>query len=976
MARPLHRPGTGRARSSVPVGIVLCTLFFATGASALIFETLWFRQAGLAFGNSVWASSLVLAGFMAGLGLGNAAAARFGGRFGNPVRAYALAEGAIGVTGVALVFALPATGAALAPMLGALAGHPALVNALRLLVAFVLLCVPSTAMGLTLPLLTRALSRPGTTFGSVLGFLYAWNTLGAVVGVLASEMALIGALGIRGAALAAGSLNLLAAGGSFWLSRRVEIDSRAGSPVDREPAAETPAPGGPAGPGEWMAGAFLAGFSVLALEVIWFRLLLLFVLGHAGAFAVMLAVVLLGIALGGLAGALWLRRRPDAPRFAASVAFAAGLACVATFAALPALAAPYASRVLAGPQEILALALPLMLPVCVLSGLFFTLAGQGLRGRVSSATAASGLLTLANTAGAVLGSLCGGFLFLPVLGMERSLFAVSLVYAAMGLLLAARRESRGRIGYASGAACLAAIVLFPFGSGRDRLIRIPQDRWMSEQLTPARPVAVREGQTETIIWFECQELGRPVSYRMLTNAWSMSGTTLASRRYMKLYVYLPAAVHPRLRRALLICYGVGNTAKALVDTESLERIDVVDISRDILSMDHIVYPDPDARPLKDPRVRVHVEDGRNFLQSTGERYDLITAEPPPPFMAGVVNLYTREYFQQLHDRLADGGIVTYWLPLHDLNGDSARAILRAFADVFEDASLWNGTGTNLMMVGTRGAAGPVPEETFRRQWSDPALAAEMARLGLERPEQLGALFIGDAEWMRAVTRDTPPLVDDDPKRLEAARATASDTADLLKEVLDTARARERFSRSPLIGRLWPAGVRAATLPYFETQDLINRFWYELLDKPAPDIEDAHAVLTRSPLKAPVLWLLGSDGDVQRLFEGADSDWLSRPDVQYHRGIGLIAERRFEEAAGAFDRAGTDPHRADTAFLLRFYALCMADRTKDAEQLAQTWLRRDLARMNLDARSIDPASLPAFWQWASRTFGVRPLPPAN
>ena len=176
---------------------LLYTVFFASGASALIFETLWFRQAGLAFGNSVWASSLVLSGFMGGLALGNALAARYGSGLKSPLRAYAIAETAIAITGVGLVSLFPVLAGALAPWFRPLIDHPWILNPLRLLIAFLLLLIPSTAMGITLPLLVRALSqrRAGSAelvdsrggpagdafFGRVLGRLYGWNTLGAIV---------------------------------------------------------------------------------------------------------------------------------------------------------------------------------------------------------------------------------------------------------------------------------------------------------------------------------------------------------------------------------------------------------------------------------------------------------------------------------------------------------------------------------------------------------------------------------------------------------------------------------------------------------------------------------------------------------------------------------------------------------------------------------------------------------------------------
>src|SRR6185503_11659685 len=164
----------------------------------------------------------------------------------------------------------------------------------------------------------------------------------------------------------------------------------------------------------------------------------------------------------------------------------------------------------------------------------------------------------------------------------------------------------------------------------------------------------------------------------------------------KLYVYWAMAMHPEARRALLVCYGVGNTAKALVDTRSLHSIDVVDISRDVLALSSVPYPPPAASPLTDPRVRVHVEDGRFFLSTTDQEFDLITAEPPPPMNSGVVNLYSREYFALLRSRLAEGGVVTYWLPVTQLSPAGAKSIARAFCDVFDDCSLWTGGGGDWM----------------------------------------------------------------------------------------------------------------------------------------------------------------------------------------------------------------------------------------------------------------------------------------
>ncbi len=937
---------------------LLCTIFFASGASALIFETLWFRQAGLAFGNSVWASSLVLSGFMAGLALGNALAARYGNRFRNSIRVYAIAELAIALTGVGLVYLFPVLGPALAPWLRPLLEHAWILNPLRLLIAFLLLLIPSTAMGITLPLLTKTLTIYDPYFGSVLGRLYGWNTLGAVSGVVIGEIYLIGAVGVRGTALAAGALNVGAAAVAGWLS--TESLPQVTSPTSADSQARHWAEGG-----RWLSAAFISGFCLLALEVVWFRFLLLFVVGHSVAFALMLAIVLAGIALGGLAASQWLRILPDAYRYASPIAFAAGVLCVVSYAVFP-LFVPL--NVSDKPLEILGLGLPLLFPVSFFSGVFFTQVGACLRNNLASETETTGVLTLANTTGAALGSLLGGFLFLPVLGMERSFFLIALLYGGTGVLLLLRSQTSLRIGYASAAVFLLTIALFPFGEMRGRLLRIPVARWVRVD-APARFVGVREGLTETIIYFETLMLGKPVSYRMVTNSLSMSGTRYQDRRYMKLYVYWPMAVHPNLKRALLIAYGVGSTAKAMTDSKSLESIDVVDISRDALEMNSIVYPNKSESPLHDPRVRVHIEDGRYFLQTTNQRFDLITGEPPPPLNAGVVNLYTREYFELIHDRLSDGGMVTYWLPLQLLTDVSTKAILRAFCDVFEDCSLWNGSGSNLMMVATRNARARVSEEQFVRQWNDPRVASEMKALGFERPEQLGALFIGDAEYVKNLIGDARPLVDNDPKLIEAPLESQQENNRLWGSFIDVAAARERFQHSSFIQRLWPARLLTESVPYFEFQDIINTHLYGSWLPRNPGMENVHNLLTRSSLSTPVLWLLGSQPDIQRIIASAEPKELATPDAQYHLGVGLISERKYAEAVAPLSRAEQMRQLREDAFGLRIYALSMSGQTRSAQYLAQDRFTQFLREKGLTRASFSETSLLPFWVWMKKTFGI-------
>ena len=942
---------------------LLCLLFFLSGVSALSFETLWFHQAGLALGNSVWASSLVLAGFMGGLGLGNGLAAWHGDRVSRPVRAYAGLEAMIGVSGVALVLVLPMLSPVLARVAGPLAETPWALNPLRLFAAFALLLLPSTAMGLTLPLLTRALSGGSTGFGGTLGRLYGWNTLGAVVGAVATETLWIGALGIHGTAWAAGGLNLLAAVGAAWLAPRM-------TPVavrERVPLRIR----GPALFG--LAAAFAFGFLLLALEVVWFRYLSLFVFTHSVAFALMLGVVLAGIALGGLAAGRALRARPECQRLSGVLALLAGAACAGCYAAFPSLAAPFSHAQIRDAGTILAISTFLMLPVSLLSGALFPLLGAGLREQLQSDARTTGALTLANTAGAAAGALAAGFVLLPTLGVEAAIFWLAAGYAVTGAILGVTSKAPRKPFFAAGVLGLASLVLFPAGALETRVLPAVRERVSCPQVLPAEDgaapsfrigcdmgrVTVEEGLVETIQYVEHERLGEVYYHRLITDSYSMSGTLDFARRYMKLYVYLPYTLRGGLESALLISYGVGSTAKALTTAPGIERIDVVDISPEILALASVVHPG-ESNPLRDPRVTVHVEDGRYFLQTTKRRFDLITGEPPPPGAAGVVNLYTHEYFDLVRERLTPDGVASYWLPMHSLSGSAALSILRAFCATFGDCTLWNGAGLDLMLLGSNGPAAEPTVEQFVELWRHPEVRIELEALGFERPEQLAALFVGDASYLAELAGDTPMLVDDRPKRVVAPDTREPTRQQLIDAWRDMALAKRRFEASPWVAERLPAKVRAKTLPWFDIQRIIDTALYGTRHPQGSPLADAHAILTGSPVHTPVLWLLGSDSDLDRLARAKAAAGTVDPEAAYYLGVGQLARREYVAAEETLARAESSPPHRLAARLLRIYASGMAGRRGQAQQLA-----------------VELAPQPGSWRehrtwnWLKGSFGLDP-----
>jgi spermidine synthase len=670
-----------------------------------------------------------------------------------------------------------------------------------------------------------------------------------------------------------------------------------------------------------LTASFLSGAILLALEVIWFRFFLLFFSPFGRTFALMLAIVLAGIAAGGFLSAVWFRYRPAGVGIGPAVAaVSGGVQCllVLTLAARARTSVCHEAEMIG-----------LMFPISALSGGLFTVCGRTLELRRGMPVRSIGQLTIANTLGSAVGAALGGLFFLPLLGIERSLFVLSAAYGIVGLLL--WRASKG-IELPPRLATVAAVTIFigglaafPWGSIQTVFLARPGsfDRYLSD--IGYERVAFREGRNETIRYLREDLLSRPYVYSMLTNNFSMSGTSIPSRRYMKYYVYWPVAVNPEMRDALLISYGVGSTAKALADTSSLERIDVVDISRDVLDLASIVYPDPSQQPLRDPRVRVIVEDGRFHLQTTDRKYDLITAEPPPPRVSGVENLYSRDFFELAHRRLRPGGVVTYWLPIHELLLDEAKAVVSGFCDAFPNCSLWAGMETHWMLVGMHEPPAAPSEEAFARQWQTPKVATEMQRLGFPNPESFGGLFIADGARLRGWLGSVPPLTDNQPGRI--APYGVSVPRDVVESYINfsvSPEAEQNFRESQLIERIWPAKFRLEALKHFE---LGHRLTF-LLHR-GPIYENVHAALTTPELRGVIPWAFGSDDDAQQILakstdlESMRFELANDQKVHPHLVASAVVAGNLDEAIAILDTAierqwTTHRHVLENAEQLRLY----------------------------------------------------------
>ena len=443
-SRVSHRRDASHAAVGPQSGrvAVLCSVLFLSGTGALIFETLWLRLSGLAFGNSIWAAALILSSFMAGLALGNALAASSRIRRWRPLYFYAVLELLVAFFGCTIVFGLPVVGDLMRPMWQMLWNYQPTLLGLRFVVSFLILLVPTTAMGLTLPVIIEDPLLRETEFGRAIGFLYGSNTLGAMLGAILGEAYLIGAFGLYGTSLAAGAAVCIAAAAIALSVARFGAARYAGF-ESTDPSAHSKFPLSFAviyrPPRRLLFVSFGTGLIFLALEVIWFRFLRLYVASSPTAFAIMLAIVLAGIGVGGLVVGVVFPSSRRSNQMLAILLLAAAILVLLSYLLFP-------GELIRAPTgvfdlrwwQIAVLCVALMFPVALLSGILFPVIAAEVQASVSDRMNCTGITALLNTTGAAIGPLVASFVLLPALGYQTSLICCAAGYALLSLLVTER----------------------------------------------------------------------------------------------------------------------------------------------------------------------------------------------------------------------------------------------------------------------------------------------------------------------------------------------------------------------------------------------------------------------------------------------------------------------------------------------------------------------------------------------------------
>jgi spermidine synthase len=730
---------------------LLLLLFFGSGASGLIYQVVWMRALTLTLSVSVYAVTTVLCAFMAGLALGAWLSGRLADRIHAPLLAFGVIEIGVGLTGILtprILFELgPAYG-----WLAAQLGHEATSLLLaRFLFAAAVLLVPCALMGMTLPVLSHAAVTRDGEVGRGVGSLYAVNTLGAVSGCIAAGFILVPNLGLTASSTVAAGINLSVGLIAVGLGRRERSPARpaahaapaadAGSAISRPARLAT-------------LGFGVSGFTALGYEVLWTRALEQFTHNSTYAYTAMLAIFLFGIGAGSAATTARSDRARHPLAVFGAVQIAIGISVIAALLVYMHLLdwIPAAVETLGGVDSwgraltlIFSVAAVILLATTLLFGATFPFVARSV---VDSADRVGRRVALAytvNTLGAIAGALSVGFLLLPALGLRGSFLVLVGLNLAAGAILVIAADARR---WAPLAGALATLV---FGAA---LFLVPP-RLFEESFARryGKLLLYREQITDTVMVTEDRTGNRYIRYG---DGRGTAGT--ATFPEDRSYAHTAMLLHPDPRRVLSICFGVGNSLSSLAQY-AVDRIDAVELSPGV-TWAAPFFARTNRDVLQDPRIRLTIQDGRNYLLSRPDLYDVIRLDPPELHTAGIVNLYTREFFELAKNHLAPGGLFSIWINIAYTPEHELKMIVRTAAEVFPHVTIWHSPYLYSWVI--NGSREPRPPDLalLEKWFADPKVKADLASIQLDDPLEFLAYFVMAGDEVAAFAEGVPVITDD------------------------------------------------------------------------------------------------------------------------------------------------------------------------------------------------------------------------
>lgn len=762
---------TGRYSANTLRLVALC--FILSGATGLIYEVLWARMLGLVFGATTLAVSTVLAAFMGGLALGSALAGRLGARVARPIRAYGLFEIGIALYALTVPFMF-----ALVDDLYAVLWHqfnPSffVFSVLRFLLSCLILLIPTTLMGATLPVLSAALLRSdGATTASVTR-LYTRNLVGAICGSIAAGFILLPNLGVRGTIYTASVINILVGIAAILADRRVQKTSTAINELSDASAPISPVTMDTPNPAPdradarfWLFCAFVSGFVTFSTQVAWTRVLTMIIGSSTYAFSIAVALFLLGLSAGAYLVARMksgARLRTTLMKFELFTALslvlsllvvnnipvflvATGLRLnISTWGGLLALQIVSVSMLVLLPAFLMGTTMPLVLRWAA------NYAGN-------KSVQLVGRSYAVNTVGAIVGAFSAGFVLIPKTSTRFTiLFAAALCIVVAGMAYQPKSTVRDRdLRRALSAGVTLVVILLMFllaprmnlanlsVGAYDSLVRV----LAKSRGNTADTANEREGPAEHRLLMYEEGPTSTVSVRRDWDVISMAinGRTNASdREDMPTQVMvgqLPLLIAPNTKNGLVVGFASGVSVGSMLQSP-LESLECVELEPATINGSRF-FEHVNNRPLTDPRLRLIIDDARTYLRVTPARYDMIVSEPSHPWVPGVANLFTKEFFTLGRDRLSQDGVFVQWVQIYQLSTDSLRSVLGTFHSVFPHVLVFRvggaTKGKDLILLGS---STPLTLDRLPSRIGDSRVSAELARVNIKSEADVRAWLVCD-----------------------------------------------------------------------------------------------------------------------------------------------------------------------------------------------------------------------------------------
>jgi spermidine synthase len=812
----------------------LAALLGLSGACALIYQIAWLREFRLVFGGATPATAAVLAIFMGGLGAGSAWFGRRVERTGNPLRLYGLIEIGVGISALLTPVLLWMVRSLYIKTGGVVALGLVPATLLQLLLATVVLCAPCFLMGGSLPAAFQwAESAEGRHRGT-LGVLYGINAIGAVTGILGTNFWLLEHWGIRATVLIAAIANILIGSAAWTVARASSTSaSRGNIPVVTESALPTRAP-----QAFVYGAAALTGFVFFLLELVWFRMLAPLVASSVYGFGIILALALAGIGLGGLLFRFVLAR-------GLGTASLGGLAIVSALQALF-IALPWA---LGDRIAILAIELShagapgllgeivdwtltssvLVLAPAIMAGIQFPLIVGLLGNDARDAGRSVGYAYAANTVGSIIGALTGGFVLLPLLmapGSWRMTALLTVALSATALMVGSRRMTRRmQLGVAGLLAAAFGLTTVPRG---------PTAVWRHQPIGYGRVEPLPESANDRrnrldgyrlIVPYEFEGREASVSVTSGNEGWSFhvngksDGSAFGDANTQIMLALVAAMVHPAPKRALVIGLGTGSTAGWLAEVPDMARVDVLELEAGMLNLARSYFAAVNRDVMAKPNVNVIVGDAREALVASGPEYDLIVSEPSNPYRAGIATLFTRDYYQAVQGRLAQGGLFAQWLQSYEVDSQTIQRVYATLASVFPYVETWMTSPNDLLFVCQQSPPGYSLELLRRRVSQTPFAEALRKAWFTESIEGVLAHYVASPLVAARLAQINGTPNTDDLNRLEYgfARGLAEQATFTTAQLLSTAVSLDADTPQHLTGRVDRSRIQLERLLMLATE---------------------------------------------------------------------------------------------------------------------------------------------------------------